>query len=214
MWYECFGDRCNRPDYVQSLLTLNVSWDTELLESKSEAKAVDTQCYACSNQSAPFVCTGIDTCDNGCKMQGYRLGAYPVASRLLTLYNVRYWQPKCNDDLKAYQTIDYSLNGYVINNLNKKTRNMAIEAYCSHDRCNPLTIVSELINTVSIGFRSEPWLSSDSCVTLTSQSLIVFSTILTWLLFIDNECGTYGGELWAMWRIVSDSNRGYWHVSL
>ena len=183
MWYECFNDRCNRPEYVQSLMTLNVSWNTEVLERKSSAKVVETQCYTCSNQTVPFVCTDIDTCDNGCKMQGYRLGANPVASRLLTLLNVKYWQPKCNDDLKEYQTIDYSINGYVINNLNKQTRNIAIEAYCSHDRCNSLSIVSALMNTTSIHFQSEPWLSPNRCMTLTARNVVLFYALLTWHAF-------------------------------
>ena len=159
MWYECFTDRCNNPEYVESLMSVNISWNTQLFDMSSVNDASSTQCYTCSNQTIPFVCTGSNTCEDGCKMQGYRIGTNPVASRLLTLFNVRYWQPHCNFDLKEYQSSDYSLNGYVINNLNAKRQNIAIEAYCSYDNCNHLNIISAFMNNISITFQSEPWFS-------------------------------------------------------
>ena len=180
MWYECFGDKCNSPEYVESLMSINVSWNTQLLAMKSAKATSSTQCYTCSNQTIPFVCTGLGICENGCKMQGYRIGTNPVASRLLTIFDVRYWQPQCNHDLKEYQSSAYSLNGYVINNLNDKNRNVAIEAYCSRDECNRLDTISKFMNNISIVFQSEPWFSTGIGTKQTVLSIFVHAiSILT-----------------------------------
>lgn len=178
MWYECFTDRCNNPEYIESLMSVNISWNTQLFDMPSAKETPSTQCYTCSNQTIPFVCTGSNICENGCKMQGYRIGANPVASRLLTLFNVRYWQPQCNFDLKEHQSSDYSLNGYVINNLNAKRRNIAIEAYCSRDNCNHLDIISEFINNISITFQREPWFSGVEGMKQTVQFIFVHLIII------------------------------------
>lgn len=176
IWYECFTDRCNDPEYIDSLMSVNVHWNTELFAKTSAEVVSSKQCYVCSNQTTPFVCTSTNRCENGCKMQGYRIDTNPVASRLLTLYHVRYWQPQCNDDLTDYQASNYSFNGYVINNLNAKRRNIAIEAYCSRDNCNHLDTISAFMNNISITFVSEPWFSS--------VERIKPSVKLTFLLFL------------------------------
>jgi hypothetical protein len=157
MWYECFHDKCNSPDFIKSLMMVNVSWSTQILNMKSTKETLSTQCYTCSNETVPFICQQLGRCENGCKMQGYRISTNPVASRLLDKFNVRYCQPQCNHDLGEYQSSDYSINGYMINNLNQRSRNIAIEAYCLHDKCNPLNVISELMDNASLDFESEPW---------------------------------------------------------
>lgn len=175
MWYECFHDKCNNPEYIKSLVSVNVRWNVELLENKSIKEPLNTQCYTCNNQTIPFVCTSLNTCENGCKMQGYRISTNPVASRLLTIFNVRYWQPQCNYDLKEYQSSNYSINGYIINNLNSKNQNMAIEAYCLRDNCNQLDVISEIMNNVSISFESEPWFPSNDGMKQTVETTFLHS---------------------------------------
>ena len=160
MWYECFHDRCNSPDFIQSLKTVTIHWDTQQLNMQQSTLSTSTKCFVCGNQTVPFVCTSSHSCENGCKMQGYRINANPYATRLLSIYDVKYWQPKCNDDLLDYQSANISLNGYLINNLNTSHRNLAIEVYCSHDECNRLDLLSGFMNTVSIKFQDQPWLSS------------------------------------------------------
>lgn len=187
MWFECFHDKCNDPEYVQSLLTLNVSWNIPFASrAPRETVLSNTTCYVCSNQSEPFVCTGTQTCSHGCKVQGFRLNTNSAATRLLKIYNVEKWQPQCNDDLLDYQASSYSLNGYMINNLNEKQKNMAVEAYCVDDNCNEMYKVSEVFNTAEIHLQHQPWFSNHGSFEQKTTSLSVRCIalfLLYWLTF-------------------------------
>lgn len=173
MWFECFHDKCNNPEYIESLKSVAVTWKIENELDNVTISNDSLQCYTCQNLSEPFVCTGSRSCSNSCKMQGFRLNTNPVASRLFNLYNVNFWQPQCNNDFILPNLIDYSINGYFVYNLNNKTRNTAVEAYCKSDNCNQLYHISGLMNDVSIKFDNEPWSNQNSATKVFSNCLIL-----------------------------------------
>lgn len=184
MWYECFTDKCNDPTYIASLLSTKVTWNTALLMKEPKHSKLNS-CLSCSKQTSEYNCEIKANCNqknNICKMQGYLLNANPVGSRIITLNDVRYWQSKC-DELNLTQADQmFSINGYMINNLSKKKRNIAIEAYCLYDECNSLDKIGKLAETVKVELIEEPWFPINN----TSKNMLINIQLIIILIILIN----------------------------
>lgn len=127
MWYECLEDKCNNPEYISNLKSVLVEWESSIIDLPSRSAGPQKNCFDCEKQNVSHDCEVSVSCNSTnelCKTQGYLVDTNPFATRLFLHYNVRFWQSKCETLAENTNLIDYSITGYLINNLNTK------EKYC------------------------------------------------------------------------------------